>query len=37
MSVSHVSIDHLRLVADKPFDEVTKSVERQLGQFDPEV
>ena len=37
MSISHVTIDHVRLVADKPFDEVTKSVERQLGRFDPEV
>jgi uncharacterized protein (DUF302 family) len=30
-------VDHVREEADKPFDQVVKSFEQQLGQFDPEV
>jgi uncharacterized protein (DUF302 family) len=37
MIVSHITVDHVRLVLDKPFDKVTKSFEQQLGQFNPEV
>src|SRR5262249_10227805 len=37
MSVTRISVEHVRVVADKPFDKVTKAFEEQLGQFDPEV
>jgi uncharacterized protein (DUF302 family) len=37
MSVTRFTVDHVRVVADKPFDTVSKSFEQQLGQFDPEV
>jgi uncharacterized protein (DUF302 family) len=37
MNVTRVTIDHVRVVAEKPFGEVTKAFEQQLGQFDPEV
>ena len=37
MNVTRITIDHVRVVADKPFDKVTKAFEQQLGQFDPEV
>jgi hypothetical protein len=37
MSVSHITVDHVRVVADKPFDKVSKAFEQQLGQFDQEV
>jgi uncharacterized protein (DUF302 family) len=30
-------VDHIRVQADKPFNQVTESFERQLGQFKPEV
>ena len=30
-------MDHVRLATDKPFEEVTKAFEQQLGQFDPDV
>jgi uncharacterized protein (DUF302 family) len=37
MNVTRITVDHVRVVADKPFDKVTKAFEQQLGQFDPEV
>jgi uncharacterized protein (DUF302 family) len=37
MNVTAIKVDHVRTVADKPFDQVVKAFERQLGQFDPEV
>jgi uncharacterized protein (DUF302 family) len=30
-------VDHVRLTTDRPFEEVAKVFERQLGRFDPEV
>jgi len=36
MDVTRVTVDHVRVVADKPFDQVTKAFEQQLGQFDEE-
>jgi uncharacterized protein (DUF302 family) len=37
MSVTRVTVEHIRVVAEKPFDQVTKAFEQQLGRFDPEV
>jgi uncharacterized protein (DUF302 family) len=37
MNVTRITVDHVRVVADKPFDKATKAFEQQLGQFDPEV
>jgi uncharacterized protein (DUF302 family) len=37
MNVTRITVDHVRVVADKPFDKVCKAFERQLGQFEPEV
>jgi uncharacterized protein (DUF302 family) len=37
MHVSQIKIDHVRVVADKPFHQVIKAFEQQLGKFDPEV
>jgi uncharacterized protein (DUF302 family) len=37
MNVTRITVDHVRVVADKLFDQVTKAFEQQLGQFDPEV
>jgi uncharacterized protein (DUF302 family) len=37
MNVTRITVEHLRVVAKKPFDQVTKAFEQQLGQFDPEV
>jgi uncharacterized protein (DUF302 family) len=37
MSDSRFTVDHVRLAADKPFEEVAQAFERQLGLFDPEV
>jgi uncharacterized protein (DUF302 family) len=37
MNVARFTVDHVRVVADKPFDQVIKAFEQQLGQFDPEV
>ena len=36
MNVSRITVDHVRVVADKPFDQVTKAFEQQLGQFNEE-
>ena len=30
-------VDHVRVVTDKPFEDVAKDFDRQLGHFDPEV
>ena len=34
MNDSRFTVDHVRLATDKPFEEVAKAFERQLGQFD---
>jgi uncharacterized protein (DUF302 family) len=36
-NVTRITVDHVCVVADKPFDKVTKTFEQQLGQFDAEV
>jgi uncharacterized protein (DUF302 family) len=35
--VTRITVDHVRVVADKPFEQVVKAFEQQLGQFNPEV
>jgi uncharacterized protein (DUF302 family) len=37
MNVTRITVDHVRVAADKPFDQVRKAFEQQLGQFEPEV
>jgi uncharacterized protein (DUF302 family) len=37
MNTARISVDHLRLTTDKPFEDVTQAFERQLGRFDPDV
>jgi uncharacterized protein (DUF302 family) len=37
MNVTRIKVDHVRVVAGKPFDQVTKAFEQELGQFNPEV
>ncbi len=37
MNVTRITVDHVRVVADEPFDQVKKAFEQQLGQFKPEV
>jgi uncharacterized protein (DUF302 family) len=37
MNTTRISVDHVRLATDKPFDEITREFERQLGRFDPDV
>ena len=37
MNDSRIVVDHVRLETDKPFEEVAKAFERQLGRFDPDV
>ncbi len=37
MNDSRFTVDHVRLATDKPFEEVAKVFERQLGRFDPDV
>ena len=37
MNVTRITVDHVRMAADKPFDQVIKALEQQLGQFNPEV
>jgi uncharacterized protein (DUF302 family) len=37
MNTARISVDHVRLTSDKPFGDVTKAFEQQLGRFDPEV
>jgi uncharacterized protein (DUF302 family) len=36
MNDSRFVVDHVRLETDKPFEEVAKAFERQLGRFDPD-
>jgi hypothetical protein len=33
MNVTRITVDHVRVVAEKPFDQVSKAFEQQLGQF----
>lgn len=37
MTNSRFTVDHVSVATDKPYKEVTKGIERQLGRFDPEV
>jgi uncharacterized protein (DUF302 family) len=37
MNVSKITVDHIQVVTEKPFDKVTKAFEQQLGQFKPDV
>jgi uncharacterized protein (DUF302 family) len=37
MTDSRFTVGHVHLATDKPFEEVAKAFERQLGRFDPEV
>ena len=36
MNVTCITVEHIRVVAEKPFDQVTKAFEQQLGQFNEE-
>ena len=36
MSSTHITVDHIRVEADKPFDQVVKTFEQQLGRYDRE-
>ena len=36
MNVTRITVEHIRVVAEKPFDQVTKAFEQQLGQFNEE-
>jgi uncharacterized protein (DUF302 family) len=37
METTHFTVAHVRVCSPKPFDEVVRAFERQLGRFDPEV
>jgi hypothetical protein len=37
MNTARISVDHVSLTTDKPFEDVTRVFERQLGRFDPDV
>ena len=37
MSVSHITVDHVRLTSDRPFDQARADFERQLGKYDAAV
>ena len=37
MNDSRFTVDHVRLATDKPFEEVARAFERQLGNFDPDL
>src|SRR5438445_12972669 len=37
MNDSRFTVDHIRLTTDKPFEEVTRAFEGQLGKFDGDV
>jgi uncharacterized protein (DUF302 family) len=37
MNESRFMVDHVRLETNKPFEDVAKAFERQLGRFDPDV
>jgi uncharacterized protein (DUF302 family) len=36
MNVTRITVEHIRVVAEKPFDQVAKAFEQQLGQFNEE-
>jgi uncharacterized protein (DUF302 family) len=37
MHVAQITVEHVRVAVNKPFDRVTQAFEAQLGSFDPEV
>jgi uncharacterized protein (DUF302 family) len=37
MTDTRFTVDHVHVVTDKPFEDVTKAFEQQLGRFDPDV
>ena len=37
MNTTRISVDHVRLATDKPFGDVTKAFEQQVGRFDPDI
>jgi uncharacterized protein (DUF302 family) len=37
MNDTRFTVDHVRLATDKPFEEVARAFERQLGRFEPDV
>ena len=37
MNTTRISVDHIRLTTNKPFGDVTKAFEQQVGRFDPDV
>ena len=37
MNNSHFMVDHVGLATDKPFEDVAKALEGQMGRFDPDV
>src|SRR5690348_9766525 len=37
MNTPRISVYHVRLATDKPFRDVTKAFEQQVGRFDPDV
>ena len=37
MNDAHIMVDHVHVATDKPFEEVTKAFELQLGKFDADV
>ena len=37
MNITRITVEHVCVVADAPFDKVAKAFEEQLGQFDPNV
>ena len=37
MRVTSITVQHIQVVADKPFDQASKAFEQQLGQFNEEV
>jgi uncharacterized protein (DUF302 family) len=37
MNTTRISVDHVRLATDKPFGDVTRAFEQQVGRFDPDV
>jgi uncharacterized protein (DUF302 family) len=36
MNVTQIAVEHIRVVAEKPFDQVTQAFEQQLGRFNEE-
>ena len=35
MDVTRITVEHVRVAADQPFEKVTKAFEEQIGRFDP--